>query len=142
MRGDAGVVGVDAVAFGVLVCVGVTMAVLHGWAVIDAASAARVAAREAARVAVASLGETDPQLTAERTALGIVRGLGHTGELEVEVGVDPDMPRCTVLDVTVRLAVASPLRAVDTRTAATASRLVDPFRDGPGVDHDRVPCAR
>lgn len=141
LHGNAGVVGVDAVAFGVLVCMGVTMAVLHGWAVIDAASTARMASGEAARAAVGALGESDPHQAAEDAAGEIIRGLGHTGEFEVEIRVAPDVPRCTMLDVTVRIDVVSVLLAIDSRAAATASRLVDPFRDGPGVDHDRVPCA-
>lgn len=141
LHGDAGVVGVDAVAFGVLVCVGVTMLVLHGWAVIDATSTARMAAGEAARAAVGALGTSDPHVAARHAAGEITRGLGHTGDVDVEVAFARDLPRCTVLDVTVRIDVVSVLRAVDSRAVARASRLVDPYRDGLGVDHDAVPCA-
>lgn len=138
--GESGLAGIDTVAFGVLVCVGVTLAVLHGWAVVDAASTARAAASEAARVAAATFADPDRQARITAAAEAVARGLGNTGQVEVEVLADGATPRCAELRVVVHLEVASPLRSSSARSTATAFRLVEPFRDGLDVDHERPPC--
>lgn len=133
--------GVDAVAFGVLVCLGVSLAVLHGWAVVQASGLARAAAAEAARVVAAEPVDGDAAARAGAAAERVAGGLGYDGEVAVQVSVDTASPRCSHVHVRVEVAVRSPVRGVASRAAGTAVRLVDPYTDGLSASEDGLPCA-
>lgn len=136
-HGEGGVVGLEALAFGVLVFVVGTLLVVNAWGVVDAKIASSSAAREATRVLVESGGDVSLQAVAERTADATLVGHGKDPARVRSVIVDGVLGRCERIAVTVTYetpTVTLPLigafgsGGVD--VSGSHSEVVDPLRSG------------
>ena len=135
-RGQVG--GIEALAFGGLVCVFGTLLVVNAWAVVDAKSATAAAAREAARTFVEAVPAEDADLQARAAGLAALEGFGRRPTDAVVRRVEGTGRRCA--RVVYEAASAVPLVQVPVigsfgrgfRVSSRHSEVVDPYRSGVG----------
>lgn len=135
-RGDGGVVGgAEAVPFGLLVFVVVTLLAANVWGVVDARSTAASAAREAARayVEARSGGEAD---TAARLAATVTLEAAGRDPGRAAISIEGAFERCA--PVVVRVDYTVPVLALPfldggpgfVTVTESHRELVDPWRSG------------
>lgn len=129
--------GVEALAFGVLIFVVGSLLVVNAWGVVDAKIASSAAAREAGRVLVESPAGTATQALAEQVARSTLRGHGKDAARLDGVDIAGSIARCERLRVTVRYTVPTitlpwigGLGSGALDVASSHTEIVDPFRSG------------
>jgi hypothetical protein len=132
-HGDRGAIGgAELLPLGVLVFVGGLLLVANAWAVVDARLMASSAAREAVRAYVEA--GDGAQAVVVGTAAAQAAVAAHAGDpdaIDVELLVDGGFGRCARVVAVVRYDVAAfALGTARIPVEATATELVDPFRDG------------
>ncbi len=138
-RNEAGELGIEVLAFGLLIFVTGTLLFVNGWAIVDAKLAAVAAAREAARAYVESPDATVAETTATIAAEDAVRGYNRDPAGSTVSFEQRSFGRCQRVLVEVR--TRSPLirlpwigQAGTVTVIAHHSELIDPFRSGlPGT---------
>jgi hypothetical protein len=135
-RDSQGSVGFEVLPFLTLLFVIGALALLHGWAVIDAKLAANAAARETTRALVEMPVGTPPD---QALHIALLHGRAATGDqhdIAIEVVVTrPDPSTCVRVTVTAtRTLELPPLPFLDLpgrqTVRSTYSELLDPYRDG------------
>lgn len=139
-RDEAGfVAGAEALILGVLVFVFGTLAILNGWAVLDAKFATNAAAREAVRaVADADAGTSVEALTARAVAAAreAVDAHGYDGDVVEVEHLSPLPPgRCDPVRVRALIAVRSTIvpgvaGPATFEVGSEHEQVVGPFRSG------------
>ena len=136
---EAGELGIEVLAFGLLIFVTGTLIFVNGWAIVDAKLAATAAAREAARVYVESPDAPIAAQAATAAALATVQGYNRNPSgTEVTFALEA-FGRCRRVVIQARTKV--PLISLPwIGTAGTMSviahhsEVIDPFRSGlPGT---------
>jgi hypothetical protein len=136
---ESGELGIEVLAFGLLIFVTGSLIFVNGWAIVDAKLAATSAAREAARAYVESPDATAAQAAAVAAAQAAVAGYNRDPSgTAVSFGLQA-FGRCQ--RVVVEVQTKSPLirlpwigQAGTVTVVARHSELVDPFRSGlPGT---------
>ncbi len=135
---ESGVMGLEALAFGVLIFVVGTLLVVNAWGVVDAKVAASAAAREASRRLVeAESAQAATQDLAEQVARLTLEGHGKDGDRLDGVAVDGEFGRCERVRVTVDYTVPAielpfigGLGSGALDVSSTHTEIVDPFRSG------------
>ena len=136
VRPDEGQAGVEALAFGMLLCVVVVLLVANAWAVVDANMAVSAAAREGARAAIAARPEADLAAGADAAARDTLKGYGRDAAAAV-VKASGELVRCERVEVEVSYRVPSITlpwiggfgRGFITATGRS-TEVVDPLRSG------------
>ncbi|GGI05619.1 hypothetical protein [Egicoccus halophilus] len=144
--GEAGfVAGLESLAFGVLVFVLGTLAVVNAWAVIDAKFATSAAAREAVRAAVESPDAGAQPARAEAAARAALAGHGLEHPAQI-VPVVVGLARCQEVAYRVRTEVpALLLPGITARVrpfvvSSEHREVVDPYRSGLAVTQGEAPA--
>ncbi len=142
--GEAGfVAGLEALVFGVLICVIGTLIVLNGWTVVDAKFASNAAAREAVRAVVEAPAGTHTSELQQRATNAAHQAYAAHGHAPGSVDVTPEGPltleRCSKISIATTVEVASVIvpGLMDTPRWHVSSRyqqVVDPFRSGLEVE--------
>lgn len=144
-RGEDGVVGgVEVLPLAVLILVAGALVVMNGWALVDAHLAVASAAREAIRTYTEAADDNSGWAAAQEAAARVMAGGGRdathftlSGRAD-GAGGERLFERCRRVTVTASYrvpAVAVPLLGGfgrGTTVQATATELVDPYRDGVG----------
>lgn len=138
-RGEAGELGIEVLAFGLLIFVTGTLILVNGWAIVDTKLAAAAAAREAARVYVESPDGGAATTDAAVAARDAVQGFGRDPSGTTVSFAQEAFGRCQRVVVEVR--TEAPLirlpwvgQAGTVTVVAHHSELIDPFRSGlPGT---------
>ena len=132
---QGGQLGLEALAFGLLVFVAGTLVFVNGWAIVDAKLAAASAVREAGRAYVEGADATSALAAARVAADDTLVGYGRSPTASTVTIVQGGFARCerVVLEVRTQAPLARIpwLGQVGTLTvAARHSELVDPYRAG------------
>ena len=137
------VAGIEAIPFGLLVFVVGILLVTNAWAVIDAKMTVAAAAREAARAYVEAGNARDALAAAQAAAEDVVRAGGRDRRRLELTAPRSAFARCT----RVTFVAAYPVPAITLpwiggfghgfTARARHSELVDPYRTGVPVGHDR-----
>jgi hypothetical protein len=137
--GQGGELGIEALAFGLLIFITGTLIFVNGWAVVDAKLAAAAAAREAARAYVEAPDNAAAAAAAEGAANNSVQGYDRDpAGTTVSIGLER-YGRCQRIVAEVH--TLAPLLRVPwvgqmgtVTVVARHSELIDPFRSGlPGT---------
>jgi len=132
LRGDDALVGgVDALVFGVLIFVTMSLAFVNLWVVIETKIALSAAAHEAARAFVEAPDSDGAAQRAQLVARDVLRAHGIKSMPTIEV--EGAFSRCTRITVTARAPVAGISLGWlgqwgQRQVAARASEVVDPYR--------------
>jgi hypothetical protein len=134
-RREAGELGIEVLAFGLLIFVAGTLIFVNGWAIVDAKLAAAAAAREAARAYVEAPDDAAAQTAAQSAASDSVLGY-HRDPSGTTLSVEQErFGRCQRIVVEVhtlapliRIPWVGQMGAVT--VVARHSELIDPFRSG------------
>lgn len=123
--------GADALIFGVLIFVTMSLAIVNLWATIEAKIAVSAAAHDAARAFVEAPTSASAQQRATSAALDVLHARGV--HLTPTISVDGAFTRCARVTVTVRTTVTGLALGWlggwgNHQVAARASELVDPYR--------------
>jgi Flp pilus assembly protein TadG len=139
LRDERGQLGIEALAFGLLIFVAGTLVFVNGWALVDAKLAAASAAREAARTYVEANNAAAALPAAEQAGRDALAGYGRDPAGSTFTLSEGSLGRCLRIEIEVR--THAPLIRIpwvgdagSYTVVARHSELVDPYRTGlPGM---------